>query len=191
MRKGRFLGMFLLMFALLLAGWQATHGGEWYTRALLGSAGVVGPRLHGWVLEQPTNGGKGPVWVKGNETVQAALQFDALAVGVVPALALLAATPGLARGRRVILMIVAAALSFIVDTLIVALFPLLVFYKNPFTDVVGLFLGLVAFVGAPVIIWFGLTFRELQEWLPSLRPRGLRATTQGPSNGGKHVTGRR
>ena len=73
--------------------------------------------------------------------------------------------------RRLGLMGAGGLLCFAIDTLIVALFPLLVFYKNAFTDVVGTFLGLVAFVGAPVIIWFALTFRELQGWLPSLRSR--------------------
>jgi len=99
--------------------------------------------------------------------------FDALSIGVVPVVALLAATPGLRWRRRLGLMGAGGLLCFAVDTLIVALFPLLVFYKNAFTDVVGTFLGLIAFVGAPVIIWFALTFRELQEWLPSLRPRAL------------------
>ena len=33
----------------------------------------------------------------------------------------------------------------------------------------------VAFVGAPAIIWFALSFRELQAWLPLLQPRALRA----------------
>ena len=102
---------------------------------------------------------------------EAAIQFDALAVGVVPVLALLAATPGLRWRRRLGLMAAGGLLCFAVDTLIVALFPLLVFYKNAFTDVIGTFLGLIAFVGAPVIIWFALTFRELQAWLPSLRSR--------------------
>ena len=31
-------------------------------------------------------------------------------------------------------------------------------------------LGLVAFVGAPVIIWFALSFRELRQILPSFAP---------------------
>jgi len=65
-------------------------------------------------------------------------------------------------------MVIGTATLLLVDALIVALFPLLVFYKNAFTDVIGTFLGLIAFVGAPVIIWFGLTFRELRHWLPLL-----------------------
>ena len=92
-------------------------------------------------------------------------------MGLVPLLALLAATPKLGLRHRAVLMAVGTALNFLVDSVILALFPLLVFYKNAFTDVVGTFLGLIAFVGAPVIIWFALTFRELQQSLPSLRAR--------------------
>jgi hypothetical protein len=175
MKKWRFLGLFLVAFALLLIMWRATDATRWYTDALLGLAGLVGPMLHGWVLEMPAPGSGTPTWVHGSEAVQAAIQFDALSVGVVPVLALLAATPRLRWRRRIVLMALGGLLCFAVDTLIVVLFPLLVFYKNAFTDVIGTFLGLIVFVGAPVIIWFALTFRELQEWLPLLRPRSLQS----------------
>ncbi len=167
MNKVRFLGTFLVLFAALLVVWSALDASRWYTSALLACAGLVGPPLHGWVLE--TNAPTGPVWVHGSNQVRAAIQFDALAIGIVPVLALLAATPGFALRRRVLVMCVGAALCFAIDALIVALFPLLVFYKNPFTDVIGTFLGLIAFVGAPVIIWGALAFRELQRALPALR----------------------
>ncbi len=169
MKKGRFLGACLLLFALLLGAWKGTQSGRWYTDGVLASAAIVGPMLHGWVLETRADEA-GPVWVHGGNRVKLSLQFDALAVGVVPLLALLAATPGLPLRRRATVMCVGVGLNFLADVLIVALFPVLVFYKNPFTDVVGTFLGLIAFVGAPVIIWFALTFRELQQSLPSLRP---------------------
>jgi len=173
MKKWRFLGLFLAAFAALLVVWRVTGAGGYYTDALLRAAGVVGPMLHGWILEIPAPGHGAPAWVHGGESVEAAIQFDALSIGVVPVLALLAATPGMRWRRRLGLMGAGGVLCFAVDTLIVALFPLLVFYKNAFTDVIGTFLGLIAFVGAPGIIWFALTFRELQEWLPSLRPRTL------------------
>lgn len=172
MNKVRFLATFLVVFAVLLVAWSQLEVSRWYTHALLACAAVVGPTLHGWVLEGTAAGGT-PVWVHGNSQVRAAIQFDALAVGLVPVVALLAATPGLTLRHRAVLMCVGAALCFVIDTLIVALFPLLVFYKNPFTDVIGTFLGLIAFVGAPVIIWGALTFRQLQRLLPRLRGRSL------------------
>ncbi len=169
MNKVRFLATFLAVFAFLLVVWSKLEATRWYTDGMLACAGILGPPIHGWVLERRPQ----PVWVHGDNQVRAAIQFDALAVGVVPAVALLAATPGLGLRRRGVLMLVAAALCFIVDALIVVLFPLLVFYKNPFTDVIGTFLGLIAFVGAPVIIWGALTFRQLQTLLPGLRRRAL------------------
>ncbi|HVO24428.1 MAG TPA: hypothetical protein VMW56_12465 [Candidatus Margulisiibacteriota bacterium] len=176
MNKVRFLATFLVLFAVFLILWSTLEGSRWYTRAVLACAGIVGPTLHGWVLE--ANAAGGPVWAHGNNQVRAAIQFDALAVGVVPVLALLAATPALSLRRRGTLMCIGAALCFLIDSLIVALFPLLVFYKNWFTDVLGTFLGLIAFVGAPVIIWGVLTFRQLQELLPPLRRRALATQTR-------------
>ena len=166
--KGRFLATFLVLFAALLGGWSATNGAYWYSRGLVSAAATMGPPIHGWVLVADPTGGQ-PSWVSGSYSVRTAIQFDALAVGVVPALALLGATPGLGWLRRVIYLVAGGGLCFLIDTLIVALFPLLVFYKNPFTDVVGTFLGLVGFVGAPVIVWGALTFRQLQRMLPALR----------------------
>ncbi len=178
MKKLRFLVTFLGLFALLLVVWSVTDGARWFTQALLLLAGAIGPMVHGWILDTNPPGGGLPVWVYGSNQVPAQLQFDALAIGLVPVLALLGATPGLRIRRRALLMLVGAGLCLLIDTLILVLFPLLVFYQtgdSPATigsasiDVLGTFLGLVGFVGAPVIIWFALTFRELQPLLPSFR----------------------
>lgn len=166
MKKSRFLGVFLCTFAAFLIVWRVSDATRYATDGMLRFAGLVGSMLHGWILEF-RNGT--PTWVHGGNTVEVAIQFDALAVGIVPVLALLAATPGLHWRRRLVLMGAGALLCFTVDTLIIALFPLLLFHANAFKDVLGTFLGTIAFVGAPVIIWFGLTFRELQGWLPALR----------------------
>ena len=175
MRKVRFLLSCLLVFGALLVVWKLTQASRWYTDGMLALAGVIGPTLHGWVLEPNPEGEGPPTWARGTKRVDLTIQFDALAVGLVPLLALLAATPGLGVRRRAVLMVIGAALNCFVDGLILALFPLLVFYKNAFTDVIGTFLGLIAFVGAPVIIWFTLTFHQLQQMLPSLRARALNA----------------
>jgi hypothetical protein len=175
MKKARFLLSCLVVFGVLLIAWKLTDAGQWYTQGMLALASLIGPALHGWVLQPAIHGGSAPAWVQGTHRVDLTIQFDALAVGLVPLLALIAVTPGLGLRRRASLMLVGATLNFLVDAVILALFPLLVFYQNAFTDVVGTFLGLVVFVGAPVIIWFALTFRELQETLPSLRARSAAA----------------
>lgn len=169
MKKGRFLCRFLLAFAAGLALWQWTGASGWYARGLLDSARLLGPVLHGWVLEGDPSGHGPPTWVHGARQVQASLQFDALAVGLVPVLALLLATPGLGLRHRLRVLGLGALLCFALDTLIVSLFPVLVFYKNPFIDILGTFFGVVAFVGAPVIIWFILTYQQLQQSLRRLR----------------------
>lgn len=171
MKKLRFVGLFLAVFASFLVVWKVTGAGHWYTEGVLALAGMIGPMLHGWVLEAAAGGRGVPTWVYGSNRVQASIQFDAMAVNLVPLVALLAVTPGLRLRRRGAIVLIGAMLYFLVDTLVVALFPLLVFYKNAFTDVIGTFLGLIAFVGAPVIIWFALAFRQLQQFLPSLSPR--------------------
>jgi|MudIll2142460700_1097286.scaffolds.fasta_scaffold306127_2 hypothetical protein len=164
MNKVRFLAVFLVAFAIALVLWRVFDVTRWYTAGLLGVAGFLGPILHGWVLE--TTAGR-PVWLRGEASVQAALQFDALAIGVVPLLALFVATPGLSLARRCWLMGAGTLVCFLVDAVIVALFPVLVFYTNPVTDVLGTFLGLLGFVGLPFIVWGVLTFRDLRRFLPA------------------------
>jgi len=174
MSKLRFLATFLLFFAILLALWNRTPAAEWYTGALLYAAAALGPALHGWILEPGAAGGF-PVWVRDPARVDLKIHFDALAVGLVPLLALVAATPGLAPLRHLRTAALAAVLFFAVDVAIIVLFPLLVHYNNAATDIGGTFLGMIGFVGAPAIIWFVLTFPQIRPWLPSLRrPAALR-----------------
>jgi hypothetical protein len=171
MKKTRFFASFLVSFALLLGVWSATSAATWYTAGVLAVAGTMGPLLHGWVLSIPPPGHGHPIWSSGENQVQASIQFDSMAIGLVPLIALLVATPGVPLRRRILRIAVGSILNFLVSALMVALFPLLVFYKNAFTDVGGTYLGLIAFVGAPVILWFVLSFRELQGMLPSLKLR--------------------
>jgi hypothetical protein len=51
---------------------------------------------------------------------------------------------------------------FLLDLLVVLLYPLLVTRPNAVTDITGTFLGLLTFVGAPIILWFALTFERLR-----------------------------
>ncbi len=167
MSKSRFLAWFLVYFAVLLVLWSATPAAAWWRQLILGISGYVGAAVHGWILE--VGPGARPYWVNGDTRVPLAVQFEALSVGLVPTLALLLATPGVRWSRRFALCVVAALLLLLIHVLVVVLFPLLTHYKNAATDVLGVFLGMVAFVGAPVIIWFALTFDRQRQWLPALR----------------------
>lgn len=165
MNKARFLAVFFALFAALLVFWTRSPVSEWYTDLLLRVSGAIGTAVHGWILERGAGGP--PVWVYGTARVDLSIQFDALGVGLVPLVALLGATPGLGMRRRIGLIAAGIGLCFVFHAFVVILFPLLVYYKNAFTDVIGTFLGLTSFVGAPVIIWFGLAFPTIRQWLPS------------------------
>jgi hypothetical protein len=169
MKKGRFLAIFFTLFAVLLVLWTSSQASERYTDLLLGISAPLGAATHGWILERAAE--RTPAWVHGSARVDLSIQFDALGVGLVPLIALLGATPGIAPRRRAWLIAVGMVLCFTFHLIVVVLFPLLVYHKNAFTDVVGTFLGLTSFVGAPVIIWFALSFSAIRRWLPSFQPR--------------------
>jgi hypothetical protein len=173
MNKARFLAVFFALFAALLVLWTNSQATEIYTELLLGISGPIGTALHGWILERGATGP--PTWRHGRESVDLAIQFDALAVGIVPLVALIGATPGIAPRRRGGLILAGVGLCFALHALVVVLFPLLVHYENAVSGVGGAFLGMTAFVGAPVIIWFALVFRTIRQWLPSFRGE-VRAT---------------
>lgn len=168
MSKVRFLGRFLLGFAAILTAWSLTPAAEACTAAVLAVASGVGPVLHGWTLVDAPQDGAFPRWVSGPRTVELRIHFDALAVGVVPLLALIAATPGMPARRRLRAALLGSAGCLGIDALIVVLFPLLVHYENALTGVAGTFLGVIGFVGAPAILWFILARREIRAWVPSL-----------------------
>ncbi len=167
MNKTRFLGAFLLWFALLLILWRLLPwvGSAW--QALLVATGTLfGPVLHGWVLSPE---GSSLIWQRGQARVPLSLQFDALGAALVPTSALLLATPGMSWLARSLRCAWAACLLFAIQALVVVLFPVLVFYKNAATDVLGVFLGMLSFVGAPAILWFLLTLDQQKQWLPGLQ----------------------
>lgn len=169
MSKLRFLAVFLIAFALLLAAWNRIDGGAWHRRAVLGIAAATGPAVHGWLLQPATTPGTNPYWVRDNVRVDLRIQFDALAVGLVPLWALFVATPNMRPRRRLRGLLLGSLGCLLIDAAIVVWFPLLVHHENAFTDIGGTFLGLIGFVGAPVILWFAFSWSELRPWLPSLR----------------------
>ena len=81
---------------------------------------------------------------------------------MLPLLSLLGATPGLGAGAIALRALAGIAGLFALDLLILLLYPFLVGSPNAFTDIIGTFLGLLTFVGGPVILWFVLTFKQLR-----------------------------
>jgi hypothetical protein len=161
--KLAFVGRFLAFFALLIAiGWY-TDAPARYARALGATAAVLSPVTSGWWLE-PRPGARGTeLWFRrGTQDLKLLLSLESLALGLLPLLSLISATPGLGWRRWLIAAIVGSAAFFALDLVVVQLYPLLVSTPNALTDIVGTFLGLLSFVGAPIILWFALTFDRLR-----------------------------
>jgi len=154
---------FLSAFALLIVlGW-ATDAPARYAQVLRGSAALLSPVTTGWWIEMhPGPKGLETVFRRGEHSLPLLLSLDSLALGLLPLVSLLSATPGLSPARRFLTIVLGVAGLFLLDLIIVLLYPLLVNNPNPVTDIVGMFLGLLTFVGGPIILWFILTFRELR-----------------------------
>ena len=172
--KLAFVGRFLAVFALLaVAGWL-TDAPARYATGLRVAASITSPLANGWSLDQHPAVGRQEIYFRrGNEQLRLGLSLEALALGLLPLLSLLAATPGLGLTRRAACAAIGIAALFLLDLLVLLLYPFLVPSPNApsglwssvssaTTDILGTFLGLLTFVGGPVIVWFVLTFRQLR-----------------------------
>lgn len=162
--RGGFVARFLLLFAALAAlGWWS-GAPRAYATALRAAGALTCPLLNGWRLEdRSTPGDRQEIYFRrGNDQLRLALGLDQLALGLLPLLALLGATPGLGARRLASGAALGVAALFALDLLILAIYPWLVGDPNPLTDILGTFLGLLTFVGGPVILWFALTYRQLR-----------------------------
>jgi hypothetical protein len=162
-RKSVFVLRFLASFALLIAAGAALSAPTHYARALTMAARVTSPAINGWWLEErpATSGSK--LWFRaGTAELRLLLSLESLSLGILPFLALLAATPGLAVRRWIFAALIGIAAFFLLDLVVVLLYPILVSRPNAVTDITGTFLGLLTFVGAPIILWFALTYDRLR-----------------------------
>ncbi len=165
MSKLAFIGRFLALFALLiLLGWFARAPAR-YAGALHATANLIAPATTGWWLEtRNAQGGTGQLWLRrGEQEMRMLLSLEALALSLLPFLALLGATPGLGWRQLLIRAAIGCASLFALDLLVLLLYPSLVSNPNALTDISGTFLGLLTFVGGPVILWFALTFDRLHD----------------------------
>jgi hypothetical protein len=156
----RFLGVFAL---LIVAGWLTAAPAR-YAAALRIAASITSPLANGWSLEErDPSTGRQEIWFRrGSDQLRLGLSLGALALGLLPLLSLLGATPGLGPASLAVRAAIGIAGLFLLDLMVLLLYPFLVGSKNAFTDIIGTFLGLLTFVGGPVILWFVLTFRQLR-----------------------------
>lgn len=170
--KWRFAGKFLLMFAVLIAVWWRLDVATRYRGAALATAQLVSPVVNGWWLDYDRPGrSDDAAFRRGDRELPMLLQLPALSMGLMPFLSLVVATPGLGWKRAAVTAIVGAVLYFLVDVLIVLAYPPIMDHPNVVKDTLGVFSGLVAFVVAPLGLWFVLTYPALRS-LWQLGPQG-------------------
>ena len=161
--KWRFAARFLFTFALLVVVWWRVDAPALYRRAALATAHVVSPAVNGWWLEYDRPGMVDDVvYRRGDRELPMLLQLPALAMGLMPFLSLLAATPGLGWRRAVVTAAGGSVLFFLVHVGVVLAYPPIMDRPNLFKDTLGVFSGLVAFVVAPLGLWFALTYPVLR-----------------------------
>jgi hypothetical protein len=178
--KWRFAGVFLLAFALLLVAWWAIDFARWYRVAVLSTAQFLSPIVNGWWLDFDQPGAAGDaIFRSGERKLHLLIQLSSLSMGVVPFLALVLATPGLGLRRASVAAVVGSVLYLLIDVAVVLAYPFIIDRPNVLKDTLGVFSGLVAFVVAPLGLWFVLTYPALQAlW-------GLSERVTGSSNQAK------
>lgn len=161
--KAAFVARFLAAFAVLIAAGWLTSAPARYAALLREAAALTSPLANGWSLEQrPAPPGKQAIYFRrGSEEMRLQISLEALALGLLPLFSLLGATPGLTPRRLAARAAAGAAALFALDLLVLLLYPVLVGWPNAVTDIAGTFLGMLTFVGGPVILWFALTYSEL------------------------------
>jgi hypothetical protein len=160
---GRFVARFLLAFAVLTVLGAAGEVPRRYANALARAAAALSPLTNGWSLEERAAASpRERLWFRrGTEQMRLALSLEALALSLLPLLSLISATPLPGWRPR----LVAAGLGilglFALDLLVLLLYPVLVI-DSAVTNIAGTFLGMLTFVGGPVILWFVLTYRWMR-----------------------------
>jgi hypothetical protein len=157
--KWRFAGIFLLSFALLLVLWWAADVATLFRSVVLTIARAISPLVNGWWIDVKPNDA---IFRSGSRKLHLLVQLPQLSMGMVPFLALVAATPGIGLKRATIAAAVGSALYVLIDVGVVLAYPFIIDQPNVFKDTLGVFSGLVAFVVAPLGLWFVMTYPELR-----------------------------
>jgi len=170
--KWRFAGTFLLTFAVLLTlGWIVDFA-NLYRTGVLAIAQVLSPVVNGWWLDYDRPGLVADVVFRtGDRQLAMLLQLPTLSVGLMPFLSLVAATPGQGLKRAAIAAVLGSLLYFLLDVVVVLVYPFIMDRPNVLKDTLGVFSGLLAFVVAPLGLWFVLTYPTLRT-LWQLGPEG-------------------
>ncbi len=170
--KWRFAGTFLTSFALLLVLWWWLDVAVLYRLAVLRTVQLLSPWVNGWWLQvdQPNPVGD-VVFRSGNRQLAMLLNLPALSMGLVPLLSLVVATPGLGVTRGALRAAVGAVLYYLLDVAVILAYPWIMDRPNAVKDTLGVFTGLLAFVVAPLGLWFIVTYTALRPLWQLTPPR--------------------
>lgn len=171
MSRVRFVGVFLVAFALVVTVSATADVPRYYGLTLRAVASVLQPALTGWRFEDLPD--KQPaLWLRRSDRrIPFYFSLEKWALGLYPLLSLIAATPRIGWRRRLLCGAGGIAGLLLLDLLVVLLYPFLL-QEGALPQILGQFLGMVTFVGAPVILWFALTFREMRAvWRMGLTAR--------------------
>jgi hypothetical protein len=161
--KWRFAAKFLLSFAILMVLWARTDFGTHYRHAALVVVHFLSPFVNGWQLEYDQPGAVADIFFRsGNSELPMLLQLPALSMGLVPFVSLVVATPGQGLKRLALNVVLGSVLYFLVDAIVILAYPLIMVHPNSVKDTLGVFTGLMAFVVAPLGLWFVLTYPALR-----------------------------
>jgi hypothetical protein len=161
--KWRFAGKFLLCFAILMVLWARTDFGTHYRNTVLAAVQDLSPWVNGWELQYDQPGDVADtVFRSGSSELPMLLQLPALSMGLVPFVSLIVATPRQGAKRTVINVAVGSALYFCIHVAVVLAYPFIMVHPNAVKDTLGVFTGLMAFVVAPLGLWFVLTYSALR-----------------------------
>lgn len=161
--KWRFAVIFLLTFAILIGVWWWFDVATRYRGATLATAQLVSPVVNGWWLDYDRPGlPSDVVFRRADRELPMLLQLPALSMGLMPFLSLVVATPGLGWKRAGVTAATGTLLYFLIDVIIVLAYPPIMDRPNVVKDTLGVFSGLVAFVVAPLGLWFVLTYPALR-----------------------------
>ncbi|MFQ5667002.1 MAG: hypothetical protein ACE5I7_11290 [Candidatus Binatia bacterium] len=175
--KRRFAGKFLLAFTVLLVLWWAVDFPTHYRTAVLASAQMCSPAVNGWWLDYDRPDAVGNVVFRaGDRELAMLLQLRALSMGIVPLVSLVVATPRQSVKRIARNVVLGVVLYFAVHVAVVLTYPFIMNRPNALKDTLGVFTGLMAFVVAPLGLWFMLTYPALRS-LWQLNPHAGRTKT--------------
>lgn len=161
--KWRFAVKFLVVFAVLTVLWAGSNFGSHYRAAVLAVVQFLSPAVNGWMLEHDQREAIADVVFRsGSRELPMQLQLPALAMGLLPFVSLVVATPGQSVRRAAASVSLGSVLYFASNVILLLVYPLIMDRPNTIKDTLGVFSGLIVVVMQPLGLWFVLTYPALR-----------------------------